>query len=192
VALELPAIETVMVLSYLVSVLAWSWHFDGAGPVGVHIAEAIGEVLKCLPRNVLGLVEAHIVMNWGDTSLSGLLWNQIEVELISSIVVLDELGVNNTSWLRILSFSISTCNKHSLVDSFVHNDQSDWRWSTDLVVERFESFFELANFLLNNLVSHLSTDTIPVDNNLGWLLSIVVVGELFDSLDQATIKILLD
>lgn len=114
-------------------------------------------------------------MNWGDTSLSGLLWNQIEVELLSSVVVLYELGVNDTTWLRVVSLSVPTSNEHSLVDSLVDNDQSDWWWAADLIVERFESFLELSNFLLNNLVSHLSTDTIPVDNNLGWLFTIMVV-----------------
>ena len=114
-------------------------------------------------------------MNWGDTSLSGLLWNQIEVELLSSVVVLYELGVNDTTWLRVVSLSVPTSNEYSLVDSLVDNDQSDWWWATDLIVERFESFLELSNFLLNNLVSHLSTDTIPVDNNLGWLFTIMVV-----------------
>ena len=129
-------------------------------------------------------------MDWSHTSLGGLLRHQIEVELLSTLVVLDELGVNNTTWLRILSFTVPSSNKHSLVDSLVDDYQSDGWWTTDLVVEWLESFLELANFLINDLVSHLSANTIPIDNNLSWLFSMITL-EGFDCLDQAAIEILL-
>ena len=113
-------------------------------------------------------------MNWSNTSLSGLLWHQVEVELLITIVVLDQLRVDDASRLRVVSLTISTSDEHSLVDSLVHDNKSDWRWTTDLVVEWLEGFLELSNLLLNDLVSHLGTDSISVDEDFGWLRSIVV------------------
>ena len=130
-------------------------------------------------------------MNWSHTTLSGLLRYQVEVELLGTIVVLDQLGVDDTTWLRIISLSVSTSNKHSLVDSFVDNYESDWRWATNLVVEWLKSFLELTNLLFNDLVSHLGTYSISIDDDLGRLLSYIFL-EVFDSLDQAFVKILLD
>lgn len=130
-------------------------------------------------------------MDWSHASLSGLLRDQIEVKLLSALVVLDELGVNNTTRLRILSLTVPSGNKHSLVDSLVDDYQSNGRWTTDLVIQRLESLLELTNFLVNDLVAHLCTDTIPIDNNLGWPFTIVVVLESLDGLDQAAIKVLL-
>lgn len=130
-------------------------------------------------------------MDWSHTTLSGLLRDQIEVKLLSALVVLDELGVNYTTRLRIFSFTVPSSNKHSLVDSLVDNYQSDWWWTTDLVIQRLEGLLELSNFLVNDLVAHLCTHTIPIDNNLGWSFTVVVVLEGLDSLDQAAIKVLL-
>jgi hypothetical protein len=111
-----------------------------------------------------------------------LLRDQVKIELLRSLVVLDELLVDDASWLRVLSLTVPSSNKHSLVDSLVDDDQSDWRNTRNLVVERLECLLELTNLLVNNLASHLSSDTIPVDNNLGWLLPLVVVLEGLDGL----------
>jgi hypothetical protein len=131
-------------------------------------------------------------MNWSDTSLSGLLWHQVEVELLIAIVVLDKLRVDDASWLRVVGLTISASNEHSLVDSLVHDNKSDWRWATDLVVEWSESFLELSDLLLNDLVSHLSTNSISVDQDLGWLFTFVVQLKAFNGFNQASVEVFFD
>ena len=131
-------------------------------------------------------------MNWSDASLGSLLWHQVEVELLVTLVILDQLRVDDASWLRVISLTISSCDEHSLVDSFVHDNKSDWRWATDLIVEWLEGLLELSNLLLNDLVSHLCSNSISVDEDLSWLLTFVVVGKAFDCFDQASVEIFLD
>ena len=119
--LDSSTVEKIVEFSDLVSVLARSWNLDRSGPVGVHVAEAISEILESLSWDISWLVHTDVVVNWSHTTLSGLLRYQVEVELLGTIVVLDQLGVDDTTWLRIISLSVSPSNKHSLVDSFVDN-----------------------------------------------------------------------
>lgn len=62
-------------------------------------------------------------MHWHDTSLSGLLRNQEEVKLGTSIFVLDETRIKNGARLRI--FKLLFLDEHPLVDSLVHDDKSE-------------------------------------------------------------------
>lgn len=66
-------------------------------------------------------------MDWGHTSLSGLLGYQEEVEALVALAVLDEVGVDDGSWLRVEGLSELVLAEHSLVDSLVDDDKGD-RW----------------------------------------------------------------
>ena len=120
-------------------------------------------------------------MNRSHTTLSCLLRNQEEVEALIAFAVFYESSINDGSRLRIHSVSTSSICKHPLVDSLVHNYQSDWRWTTQLVVDWSESFLELSNLFLNDLVSHLFSNTVSVDDKLGWRMTIMIVLEFLNS-----------
>lgn len=137
--LQRTSIEWVMILCDLVSVLARSWHLDRTWPVGVNVAEAISQILKGSLRNVFGLVQANKEVNWSNTSLSSLLRHKEEIKALVTLGVLDKISINDGSRLWVLNLSSSSIGEHSLVDSLVDNDEGDWWWSTDLVIERFQS-----------------------------------------------------
>ena len=129
-------------------------------------------------------------MSWSYTSLSCLLWYQEEVKALVVVLVFYKLTVDDTSWLRITGLSISVSNKHPLVNSLVHNYESEGRLG-HLIVKRLDGCLELSDLLLHDLVSHLLADTIPVDDNLCWVGSLVGLGELLESTDKASVKVLL-
>ena len=51
---------------------------------------------------------------------------------------------------------------------------------------------ELGDLLGNDLVSHLLSYSISVDDDLGWIHSIVLRGELLQSTDKASVKVIFD
>ena len=104
-------------------------------------------------------------MSWSHAPLGSLLWNQEEVEALVVILVLDELVVNDTSRLGVGGLSVSVLNEHSLVDSFVHYYKSEG-WHRELVVQRLDRCLELSNLLGNDLVSHLLSYSVSVDDDL--------------------------
>ena len=185
-------IERVMIFSNLMSVLARSWHFDRSWPIGVHVAETIGNILKILLRNVLRLIQANKEMNWSHTSLSSLLRHKEKVKALVSFAVLDKVCINDRAWRWILSLAISSLNEHSLVDSLVDNDKSDWRRSTNLIVERLKSFLELCDLLIDDLLSHLLSNSISIDEKFRWRFTSMIVLKLHDSVNQASIQIFFD
>ena len=74
-------------------------------------------------------------MHWSDTTLSGLLRHEEEIEALVTFAILNEIGIDNRAWCWVLNLSTSSISEHSLVDSFIYNNKSDrWR-STNLVVE---------------------------------------------------------
>lgn len=130
-------------------------------------------------------------MSWSYASLGGLLRNKEEVEALVVILVFNKLAVNDTTRLRIRRLAISVLDEHSLVDSFVDNDKSDGRLR-ELVVKWLDSFFELSDLLSNDLVSHLLSNSVSVDDDLRREGSLVFVGKGSDSTNQASVKILFD
>jgi len=71
--------------------------------------------------------------------LSSLLRHKEEIKALVTFGVLDKISINDGSRLRVLNLSSSSIGEHSLVDSLVDNDEGDWWWSTNLVIERFQS-----------------------------------------------------
>jgi len=185
------AVETVMVLSDFVGILTWSWNFDGTWPVGVGVAQGICEVFQIALRDVTGLVHADEEMSWSDASLSGLLWYQEEVKALVVILVLHKLIVNDATRLWIRCLSMTVLNEHPLVDPFVHNNKGNgWHW--EFVVERLNCLLELGDFLGNDLVSHLLSYSISVDDDFGWINPFVLFTKGFNGVHQTSIKVLFD
>lgn len=82
-------VEAVVVVSNLVGQLARSGNLDAPGPVGVDVAERVGQILHHLLGQVLRLIQWHKIVDGHDTTLSGLLRNEEEVELLVAIFVLN-------------------------------------------------------------------------------------------------------
>ena len=185
------AVETVMVFSNFVGILARSWNFDWAWPIGVSVAQWIGEILKIVLWDVIRLIHTYEEMGGSDTTLCGLLWYQEEVKALVVVLVLHKLAVDDTTRLWVWGFSIAVLNEHSLVDPFVDHDKGDgWHWK--LVVERLNCLLELGDFLGNDLVSHLLSHSVSVDDDFGRLHSLVVVCILPDGVHQTSIKVFFD
>jgi len=116
-------------------------------------------------------------MGWSDASLGCLLWDEEEVEALVVLLILNKVGVNDTAWRWVFdcgsAVTTLTLDEHPLVDSLVDNDKSDWRNTSELVVEWLENFFELRDFLLDDLVSHSFSDSVSVDDDLAWKVASV-------------------
>lgn len=132
-------------------------------------------------------------MSWGDTSLSSLLRNQEEIEALIVLLVLHKIGINDAAWWRVVDgLAISALNEHPLVDSLVDDDESDWRNTTDCVVDRLQGFLELGDLFVDDLLSHGFSDTVSVDEDLGWQIALVFIREALNGIDHASIEVLLD
>ena len=67
-------------------------------------------------------------MSWSDTTLCGLLRNKEEVEALVISLVLYKTFIDDAAWWWIFNLtSIATCDEHSLINSFIYNNQSDKR-----------------------------------------------------------------
>lgn len=151
----------------------------------------VGEVLDVALGEVLGFVEADVEVSRGDTSLGGLLRDEEEVETDVALLVLDQALIDDTSWWRIADIitSLRSLDEHTLVDPLVNNDQSNWRNTGDLVVERLEHLLELPDFLFDDLISHSLADSVSVDDNPLWILVVMVLGKRLYGLLHTLIKI---
>lgn len=180
-----------MVVSDLVGILTRSWYFDGARPIGVHVAELVCEVFYVVLRQVFGFVETDVEVSWGNTSLGGLLRDEEEVEADVVLLILDQALIDDTSWWWIadIAAAFGSLDEHTLVDPLVYDDQSNW-WDTgDLVVEWPEHLLELPNFFFDDLVSHTLADSISVDDDPLWILVVMVLGKRLYGLLHTLIKI---
>lgn len=187
-------IDDVMVVSDLVSILARSWYFDGARPIGVHVAELVSEVLDVSFRKVLRFIETDVEMSRSDASLGCLLRHEEKVEADVVLLVLDQALIDDATWWRVADIIASfwSLDEHALVDSLVHDYQSDGRNRADLVVEWLENLLELADFTLDDLVSHAFADSISVDNDSIGIGATMVLGKRNAGLLHALIEISLD
>lgn len=123
-------------------------------------------------------------------TLSGLLWNQEEVEADVVVLVFDEAVVNDTSRRRV-GDSRPVLHEHPLVDALVDDDQSDG-WRPRCVVESREHLSQLSNLFLDDLVSHALADSISVDQDFGRELVAVIFGKRTDRLFHALVEVSLD
>lgn len=124
--------------------------------------------------------------------MSCLLRDQEEVETLIGVLILDKLGVNDTSrWWILHCLSVSALDEHPLVDSLVHDDESDLR-RVHLVVERLDSFLELLYLFVNDLRELSFTNSVSVDDDLVWQRSIVLGRETSESVLHALVEVLSD
>lgn len=131
-------------------------------------------------------------MSWRDASLSGLLWNKEEVEALVVLLVLNEVGIDDAAWWRVVDgLTIRAFDEHPLVDPFVDDYQSDWRNTCDGIIDRLEGLFELRDLLFDDLVSLSFANTISVDDYLGGQVALILIGEALDGIDHASVKVLL-
>ena len=83
-------------LSNLVGIHAGSRYLDRACPVEIVVAQVKGQLLdRCLLNG--RVVEWHIEVGGKDTALSGELRNQVEIILSGRVLILNDLGVNQTT-----------------------------------------------------------------------------------------------
>lgn len=129
-------------------------------------------------------------MSRGDASLSRLLWYQEEVEALIVGFILHKTCVNDATWRRVLNLvTMTSLDEHSLVDPLVHHNERDLWKVCRFVVHRLNGFFELRDLLVNDLVSHLLANSIPVDDDLCWKLPLIF-AELSQRIGQALVEIL--
>ena len=115
-------------------------------------------------------------MSWCDASLGGLLWNKEEVEALVVLLVFNEVGIDDAAWWRVVDrLAIRAFDEHPLVDSFVDDDQSNWRNTCDGIIDRLEGLFELRDLLFDDLVSLSFANTISVDDYLGGQVALILI-----------------
>jgi len=117
-------------------------------------------------------------MSGSDTSLCSLLRDKVEIESLVGFLFFNQVGVDDrTAWRVLNRLSISGLDEHSLRDSLVYYNQSDTRSLGDFIVERNQRILELLNLSINYILSHGLPDSISVDDDSTWLLSIISMLE---------------
>lgn len=97
-------IEQIKEVSYLVRILAWSWHLDRAGPVVVEMAQGEGQGLNFVPVK-RRLISGHVEVSWGRAALSRDGWCEVEIELLARVFFfggLCQTFVNDATRRRVL------------------------------------------------------------------------------------------
>lgn len=130
-------------------------------------------------------------MGRSHATLSGLLRHQEEVEADIVVLVFNEAVVDDAPGRWVVD-SRAVPHEHPLVDALVDDHQRDWGRPRGIGVEAPEHFSELGDLLVDDLVPHAFADTISVNNNFGWLLAIVVLGERADRLFHALVQFSFD
>ena len=84
-------------LSYLVSVLSWSWYLDWTCPVEVEVTQSVAELLNLQSRQAR-LILGHIEVGRLDASLSRRGRRHVEVELLVALIVVHhQFGVDDAA-----------------------------------------------------------------------------------------------
>ena len=130
-------------------------------------------------------------MGRSHATLSGLLRHQEEVEADIVVLVFNEAVVDDAPGRGVVD-SRAVPHEHPLVDALVDDHQRDWGRPHGIGVEAPEHFSELGDLLVDDLVPHAFADTISVNNNFGWLLAVVVLGERADRLFHALVQFSFD
>jgi len=114
-------------------------------------------------------------MGGKNTSLSSVLWNQVEVILDVSTFILNKLVINNASWGWITGVALSIFDEESLIDSLVHHNHSHVWLVGCLVVDLFDHLSELRDLLLKNHPSHSITNSISENEEVIWQCSLRIM-----------------
>lgn len=182
--------------SDLVSKHAWSRDLDGVVPIVVIVTERIREVKNRHLRD-LGRVLGHVEVGRLDRTLGHRVGHEEEVELtVDDFGLLYEAIINIGTLRRVvdvvLAIVLLSLLEEPLANTLVHDDQSDLRSLLLLLffnvvladsVLKSHNLVELGEFLVNDLLAHAVTDTITVDENVLWHLTVEVPVALEGTLE---------
>ena len=160
-------------LGDLVSIHARRGYLDSTGPVEVVVAEVIGELLDDRLLN-WRIIESHVEVSWEDASLSSGLRNKVEVVLRHRVLVLHNAGVNQGSTWRIVESASLVFNEEPLSDPLVDDDHSDERLLLGEVIGLVDRLAKLLDFLLKDLSAHCVSNSISVNDDVLWVVSMAL------------------
>lgn len=128
-------------------------------------------------------------------SLGCVCWRHEEVKHIACIirpVIFDQSLVDYAARWRIVKTTLVILNKEPLSDALVDNNDSNLRFGSSLVVQLVDSALKLRDFSRQHLVALCITYTITINDEVGWELILVVLGEHSDGFFQSFLHVLLD
>lgn len=99
-----------------------------------------------------------------DTSLCGVLRDEVEIVLSVVLRIFNNVPINQSSRWRIYHLAISVFCKKALVDPFVNDDYSDVWLGSLPVVDFFNGFVELSYLFLKHRSSLRVSNTISEKN----------------------------
>jgi hypothetical protein len=82
-------------------------------------------------------------------------------------------------------------DEKALGDPLVHHNDRDFGFLGHLVVEQIDRSLKLGNLRSEDLIALGITDTIPVDNDVGRELTLVMLRERLDSLADRLLHVVL-
>ncbi len=128
-------------------------------------------------------------MSRQNTALRCVLGNKIEVKLLVWVFIFNNLFINYTSRWWIYKPIIIIINKESLIDSFIHNYDSNVGLLARFVILLENGFFKLWYFLLDYLLSHRISDTISEKYQMFRELIIVILSKWIKCLFKNVFKL---
>ena len=128
-------------------------------------------------------------------SLSGVGGSQVEVEDASVstclTVLLNQVAVDDAARGRV-AHTVAFLHKESLSDPLVHDHHRDFRLLSHLIVQVRDHTPELRKFLGKDHVALSVRNTIAVDDEVGWLESLMGLLKASDGLADQSAHLIVD
>ena len=132
-------------------------------------------------------------MSWALTALGSLHRHEEEIEFWGVRASrLNEITVDNAATGRVVQTIVAIHNEEVLDDTLVDDHKGDFWLYTCLVIHFVAGCGELGNLGIDDLLSLSSTHTVAIDNDVGWEIVLVVLGELFDTLLESSLHLSCD
>lgn len=106
--------------------------------------------------------------------------------------MLNERLVDNAAGRRVGKSTVRLLDEETLSDALVHDNDSNSRLFSNLVVEISNDRSELGDLVGKDLLSHRITDTISVDDEVSGLRSFMGVLEAMNSFSDEIFHLVLD
>lgn len=117
-------------------------------------------------------------MSGQDTSLSSRSWCQEKVKLLTTFcMTFNKTFVDDAPCWRVMQLASAVLDKKALRNSFVYYNNSDLWLISNLVVQKIDCGLELRNLARQNLISLGITYTVSKDDEVSWVLILVIFSK---------------
>ena len=173
------------------SILTRRWYFNRPSPVGVKVTKRIRKVLDFVACQ-LWVIFWHKEVRGQNATLRCGRGRQIKIKhFLFLAMTLHQSLIDDATWRRIAQPSRLALHKESLWDALVDNNNSYLRMFV-LLVGHLNCSLQLGDFLRKQLSSLGIADSVSVDNEVSWKLTLVTLLKSFNCRNNQFLHFVLD